>query len=140
MVVEYGMSSLGPIQYEKDTGSVFLGRDYNNAQKNFSVAVADEIDKEVRKIIEEAHNQAIAIINKRKEDVILIATTLLEFETINEEQIDYLLKNRKLPEGVTQKDSALSSFSKENQEKISSDSVILGSDEKSETQIGRAHV
>jgi len=135
MVVEYGMSSLGPIQYEKDTGSVFLGRDYNNAQKNFSVAVADEIDKEVRKIIEEAHNQAIAIINKRKEDVILIATTLLEFETINEEQIDYLLKNRKMPEGVTQKDSALSSFSKENQEKISSDSVILGSDEKAETPV-----
>src|SRR5574344_1185348 len=135
MVVEYGMSSLGPIQYEKDTGSVFLGRDYNNAQRNFSSAVAEEIDKEVRKIIEEAHNQAIAIINKRKEDVILIATTLLEFETINEEQIDYLLKNRKMPEGVTQKDSALSSFSKENQEKISSDSVILGSDEKAETPV-----
>jgi len=107
MVVEYGMSPLGPIQYEKDSGSVFLGRDYNNAQKNFSVAVADEIDKEVRRIIEDAHKQATEIITKRKEDVKLIAETLLETETINEEEIDYLLKNRKMPdEAVKQKDAA----------------------------------
>ena len=109
MVVEYGMSSLGPIQYEKDSGSVFLGRDYTNTQRNFSIQVADEIDKEVRKIIEDAHSEALRIINERKDDVTLIAETLLEYETINEEQIDYLLKNRKMPENlVTQKESALS--------------------------------
>ena len=109
MVVEYGMSSLGPIQYEKDSGSVFLGRDYTNTQRNFSIQVADEIDKEVRKIIENAHSEALRIINERKDDVTLIAETLLEYETINEEQIDYLLKNRKMPENiVTQKESALS--------------------------------
>ncbi len=109
MVVEYGMSSLGPIQYEKDSGSVFLGRDYTNTQRNFSIQVADEIDKEVRKIIEDAHAQALKIINERKDDVSLIAETLLEYETINEEQIDYLLKNRKMPDNfATQKDSALS--------------------------------
>ncbi len=109
MVVEYGMSSLGPIQYEKDSGSVFLGRDYTNTQRNFSIQVADEIDKEVRKIIEDAHSEALRIINERKDDVTLIAETLLEYETINEEQIEYLLKNRKMPENiVTQKESALS--------------------------------
>jgi cell division protease FtsH len=107
MVVEYGMSSLGPIQYEKDTGSVFLGRDYNNAQRNFSSAVAEEIDKEIRKIIESAHKQATEILTKRKDDVILIAETLLENETINEEEIDYLLKNRKMPdEKVKQSEAA----------------------------------
>ena len=107
MVVEYGMSSLGPVQYEKDTGSVFLGRDYGNAQKNFSVQVADQIDKEVHKIIEDAHKEALRIITERKEDVTLIAETLLENETITEEQIDYLLKNRKLPDDeVLQKTSA----------------------------------
>ena len=107
MVVEYGMSSLGPIQYEKNSGSVFLGRDYNNAQKNFSVAVADEIDKEVRKIIDYSHSEAKRIITERKDDVILISETLLECETINEEEIDYLLKYRKMPEEkVTQKDAA----------------------------------
>jgi len=96
MVVEYGMSSLGPIQYEKPSGSVFLGRDYTNSTKNFSANVADEIDKEVRKIVDTAHDLALKIIKERKEDVELIANTLLQNETITEEQIDYLLKNRKL--------------------------------------------
>ena len=107
MVVEYGMSSLGPIQYEKNTGSVFLGRDYTNAQKNFSVAVADEIDKEVRKIVERAHAEALRIIQERKDDVILIAETLLTHETISEEEISYLLEHRELPkETVTQSQAA----------------------------------
>ena len=107
MVVEYGMSSLGPIQYEKNTGSVFLGRDYTNAQKNFSVAVADEIDKEVRKIVERAHAEALRIIQERKDDVILIAETLLTHETISEEEISYLLEHRELPkETVSQSQAA----------------------------------
>ncbi|MCQ2795202.1 MAG: ATP-dependent zinc metalloprotease FtsH [Bacilli bacterium] len=97
MVTEYGMSKLGPIQYEKDTGSVFLGRDYTNSQKNFSAQVALEIDKAVREIIDEAHEEAKKIITKRKADVTLIANTLLEHESITAEQIDYLLKNKKLP-------------------------------------------
>lgn len=97
MVTEYGMSKLGPIQYEKDTGSVFLGRDYTNSQKNFSAQVAEEIDKAVREIIDEAHNEAKRIITKRKADVTLIANTLLEHESITAEQIEYLLKHKKLP-------------------------------------------
>lgn len=107
MVVEYGMSSLGPIQYEKNTGSVFLGRDYSNAQKNFSIAVADEIDKEIRKIVDAAHEEALRIINERKDDVTLIAETLLVHETISEEEISYLLEHRELPqETVTQQQAA----------------------------------
>lgn len=107
MVVEYGMSSLGPIQYEKNTGSVFLGRDYSNAQKNFSIAVADEIDKEIRKIVDAAHEEALRIINERKDDVTLIAETLLVHETISEEEISYLLEHRELPqEAVTQQQAA----------------------------------
>lgn len=97
MVVEYGMSSLGPIQYESNTGSVFLGRDYTSSQKNFSSEVAIEIDKEIRSIIEKAHDDAVRIITEHRDDVILMAETLLEKETINGEEIDYLLKNRCLP-------------------------------------------
>ena len=96
MVTEYGMSPLGPIQYEKDSGSVFLGRDYTSTQKNFSTQLAFEIDNQVRKIIDEAHEKAIQIINENKDDVILIAETLLKNETITAEEIDYLLKNRTL--------------------------------------------
>ena len=97
MVTEYGMSSLGPIQYEKDSGSVFLGRDYTSTQKNFSTQIAFEIDTEVRHIIADAHARAKAIITEHKDDVILIAETLLEKETITAEEIEYLLKNRSLP-------------------------------------------
>ena len=100
MVTEYGMSSLGPIQYEKDSGSVFLGRDYTSTQKNFSTQIAFEIDQEVRKIVESAHEKAIEIINQYKDDVILIAETLLENETITAEEINYLLEHRTLKKEV----------------------------------------
>ena len=97
MVVEYGMSRLGPIQYEKQSGSVFLGRDYTNNQKNFSTQIAFEIDTEVRSIIEEAHQEARRVITENKDDVILLAETLLKVETINDEEIKYLLEHRVLP-------------------------------------------
>ncbi|MCX5775472.1 MAG: ATP-dependent zinc metalloprotease FtsH [Firmicutes bacterium] len=98
MVTEYGMSSLGPIQYESDSGNVFLGRDYTSSQKNFSTQIAFEIDKEVRKIIDEAHELAKRIIIKHKDEVTLIANRLLEKETINSEQIKELLANSGLPQ------------------------------------------
>ncbi|MFA6675822.1 MAG: ATP-dependent zinc metalloprotease FtsH, partial [Bacilli bacterium] len=96
MVTELGMSSLGPIQYERDAGSVFLGRDYTSSQKNFSHETATKIDAEIRKIIDESHAQAKLYITKYKEDVELIAKTLLEHEQITAEEIDYLLVHRHL--------------------------------------------
>lgn len=97
MVTQYGMSSLGPIQYEQDSSSVFLGRDYTSSQKNFSTQIAYEIDKEIRSLVEGAHKEAVRIIEERKDDVILIAETLLEKETLNADEINYLLQNRILP-------------------------------------------
>ena len=98
MVTEYGMSSLGPIQYERDTGSVFLGRDYTSTQKNFSTQIAYEIDTAVRKIIEDAHKKAREIIEANKKELILIAETLLERETITAEEISTLLEKGTLDE------------------------------------------
>ena len=96
MVTELGMSSLGPIQYENVSGNVFLGRDYTSTQKNFSSITAEKIDAEIQKIINDAHNQALDIIKKYKDDVELIAQTLLEHEQITAEEIDYLLEHRHL--------------------------------------------
>lgn len=98
MVTEYGMSSLGPVQYDQNQGSVFLGRDYNSTQRNFSAQVAYEIDKEIRNIIDECHKQANDILTKYKDDVILMAETLIIKETLTAEEIKYLLENRHLPE------------------------------------------
>lgn len=97
MVTEYGMSDLGPIQYEKASGSVFLGRDYNSAQANYSTQVAFQIDEEVRKIIESCHEKAREILLQHKDDVELLANTLIEREQITADQIEYLLKNREMP-------------------------------------------
>jgi cell division protease FtsH len=100
MVTEYGMSALGPIQYESNTGSVFLGRDYNSTQKNFSTQVAFEIDKEVRKIIDNAHEEARKILTEKKQDVILIAKTLLEKETITAEEIQGILNDKTVVDDI----------------------------------------
>ncbi len=97
MVTEYGMSDLGPLQFEQQSGSVFLGRDYNKPQ-HFSNEVANEIDMEMRKIINDCHEKAKEIISKNKDLLELIANTLLEYETLTKEQIDYLVKNGKMPE------------------------------------------
>ena len=97
MVTEFGMSELGPIQYERDTGSVFLGRDYASTQRNFSTQVAYEIDKAVRQIIEEAHENARKLLEEKKDQVILIAETLLAQETITAEEIEHLCKFGTLP-------------------------------------------
>lgn len=96
MVTEYGMSSLGPVQFEHQESSVFLGRDYNKS-RNFSSQVAFQIDEEVRKIISEQYEVTKKIINENKDLLKLIAETLLEYETITKEQIDYLVEHGKMP-------------------------------------------
>ena len=96
MVTEYGMSDLGPLQFEQQSGSVFLGRDYNKPQ-HFSNEVANEIDMEMRKIIDDCHKKATDIIKKNKDLLKLIAEALLEYETLTKEQIDYLVEHGKMP-------------------------------------------
>ena len=96
MVTEYGMSELGPVQFEHQESSVFLGRDYNKSQ-NFSTHVANEIDEQVRKIISEQYKVTNKILSENRELLDLIANTLLEYETITKEQIDYLVEHGKMP-------------------------------------------
>ena len=86
MVTEYGMSSLGPIQYEKRSGSVFLGRDYAS-EKAFSEAVALEIDTEVRKIITESYEKAKVTLTENIDLLKQIGKILLEVETLTREDI-----------------------------------------------------
>ena len=97
MVTEYGMSDLGPIQFEHQESSVFLGRDYNKS-RNFSSQVAFEIDQAQRKIINECYERTQKILKDNRDLLDLIANTLLEHETITKEQIDYLVKNGCMPD------------------------------------------
>lgn len=107
MVTEYGMSDLGPVQYEQKTEGVFLGRDYGKT-KNFSDKVAHEIDEEVRKIVEECYSKAQKILKDNEKLVHLLADTLVEHETLTKEQIDSLVKTGKLiPEDEIDDDETL---------------------------------
>lgn len=96
MVTEYGMSDLGPVQFEHQESSVFLGRDYNKS-RNFSSQVAFEIDQEQRKIINECYEVTKKIIKENLDLLHLIANTLLKYETITKEQIEYLVEHGHMP-------------------------------------------
>ena len=87
MVTEFGMSSLGPVQYEQQTGNVFLGRDYLK-EKNFSDQVALEIDKEVRNIVESCYARAKKVISENMALLNNIAEYLLKVETLTKSDID----------------------------------------------------
>ena len=91
MVTEYGMSDLGPVQLEQKSEGVFLGRDYNKS-KNFSDAVALEIDQEVRKIMSQCYKEATRILKENEKLVRLLADTLIERETITKEEIEELVE------------------------------------------------
>ncbi|WP_162163871.1 ATP-dependent zinc metalloprotease FtsH [Acholeplasma hippikon] len=95
MVTEYGMSALGPIQYESQQGSVFLGRDYLK-DKNFSDAVALEIDKEVRRIITDCYEEAKRVILENKDLLDNIAKYLIRVETLTRNDIDEIVATGKL--------------------------------------------
>ena len=95
MVRSYGMSKLGPIQYDDGSGNVFLGRDYTSGS-NYSGEIAYEIDKEVRNIINECYERAKLIIQENRALLDLIANTLLEEETLTNEQIMNLVNYGKV--------------------------------------------
>ena len=101
MVTEYGMSDLGPMQYEQQSGSVFLGRDYGKS-KNFSDQVALEIDRETRKIIEECYEKAKKIIKENEDLIMLLSDALMKYETLTKEQIDYIVESGNINFEVTE--------------------------------------
>ncbi|MCI7554440.1 MAG: ATP-dependent zinc metalloprotease FtsH [Tenericutes bacterium] len=106
MVTEYGMSDLGPVQLEQKSEGVFLGRDYNKS-KNFSDAVALEIDQEVRKIMSQCYKEATRILKENEKLVRLLADTLIERETITKEEIEELVETGHISDGFEPKEEEI---------------------------------
>ncbi|HAB33623.1 MAG TPA: cell division protein FtsH [Exiguobacterium sp.] len=108
MVMEFGMSEkLGPLQFGSgQSGNVFLGRDFQNEQ-NYSDAIAHEIDTEIQAIINRCYQKAKDILTEKRDQLDLIATTLLEVETLDQKQIHHLLETGEYkkhePEATTPK-------------------------------------
>ena len=131
MVTEYGMSDLGPVQFEHQESSVFLGRDYNRS-RNFSSQVAFEIDQAQRKIINDCYEKTKEIIAQNRELLDLIANTLLEYETITKEQIEYLVEHGCMPDDDSEngedyvEEASLSDLSDEDLKELAKEHKIKG--------------
>jgi cell division protease FtsH len=94
MVMRFGMSDkLGPMTLGEPNHEVFLGRDWNT-NSDYSQETALEIDKEIRRLIDEAYDKAHTILADRREQLDLMADVLIERETVDKEELAALLDDR----------------------------------------------
>lgn len=98
MIMEYGMSDeIGPLTLGRKTEQVFLGRDIAR-DRNYSEEVAFAIDKEVRKIIDESYSKAENLLKSSMDKLHLIASTLMEKETLDSDEFTALIEGRSVEE------------------------------------------
>jgi cell division protease FtsH len=91
MIMRYGMSEkLGPRVLGRNHDMPFLGRDMG-AEPDYSEEIAREIDDEIRRVIEEAHERALAVLREHMDDLHQISKLLIERETIDKDQFERLL-------------------------------------------------
>jgi len=95
LVTKYGMSNLGPMTFGKTEDMIFLGREISS-EKNYSEHVAAEIDKEVRGFIDHAYQMAEKILKANKPALAKIADTLIQKETIEQDEFVAILKPFKI--------------------------------------------
>ncbi len=93
MVTQYGMSELGPIQFGRGQHQVFLGRDIGE-ERNYSEEVASKIDSQVRQIIESCYNNGKRILNENWNKVERMVGSLLDYETVEAEEVRAILEGR----------------------------------------------
>ena len=92
MVTKYGFSGkLGTVVYGSDNDEVFLGKDYGHT-RNYSEAVAAQIDEEVKSIIDKAHSECTALIKANEDKMHLLAKYLLKFEKIDGPEFEKLMR------------------------------------------------
>lgn len=94
MVTRYGMSdALGPMVYGENEGEVFLGRSVTT-HKNMSEATMQKIDSEIRRILDEQYAEATRILTDNRDKVEAMTAALLEYETIDADQIGDIMAGR----------------------------------------------
>jgi len=93
MVTRYGMSDLGVMVYGENEGEVFLGRSVTQ-HKNLSEATMQKVDTEMRRIIDEQYGLARKLLEENREKVEVMAHALLEWETLDSDQIDDIMAGK----------------------------------------------
>ncbi|MGC9197330.1 MAG: ATP-dependent zinc metalloprotease FtsH [Acidobacteriaceae bacterium] len=96
MVCEYGMSELGPLTYGKKEQEVFLGRDIAQS-RDYSDDTAQQIDKAVRRLVDQGYNSAYKILDENRDIMHAMAAALLERETLDAAEIELLIQGKALP-------------------------------------------
>jgi cell division protease FtsH len=98
MVCEWGMSdALGPLAYGKKEESIFLGRDYAQRTQDYSEHTAQEIDQEVRAIVQRQYVRVRDFLSKNQDKLQRLADSLMERETLDAEEIAAVFEGRELP-------------------------------------------
>jgi cell division protease FtsH len=98
MVCEWGMSEkLGPLAYGKKEESIFLGRDYGQRMQDYSEQTAQDIDQEVRAIVQRQYSRVKEFLSREREKLQRLADSLIERETLDAEEIAAVLEGRELP-------------------------------------------
>ena len=97
MVCEWGMSRLGPLAYGKKSGEPFLGRDYGHVQ-NFSESTAVQVDQEIKRLVDENYARARQIIVDFREQLDRLTNALLEYETLDGEEVDWIMEGKDVKE------------------------------------------
>jgi len=113
MVCQWGMSDLGPVTFGERDDLVFLGRDLA-MHKNFSEKTAEMIDAEVKKIINRNFSRTKELLEKHRDKLIKVAKALLEKEVLTSEELDEIIKGKKIAKG---KKASLTSKIKEEKPK-----------------------
>jgi cell division protease FtsH len=91
MVCEWGMSdALGPLTYGKKEEAIFLGKEFNRHQ-DYSEATALKIDDEIKRIVEEQYQRATTFLTEKRQELVLAAAALLEYEVLDGEHIRQIL-------------------------------------------------
>ncbi|MCW8131610.1 MAG: ATP-dependent zinc metalloprotease FtsH [Planctomycetota bacterium] len=127
MVCEWGMSDrLGPIKYQDDEETVFLGREISRTQA-ISPSTLVAIDEEVRRIVDECYSEARRELEAHREAIELVAKALMEYEVITGEELERILKEKKLPDRAPVKQVTFRPLLKR-EEKRSEDGKLAGGD------------
>ncbi len=98
MVTKWGLSEkLGPLLYDEDDGEVFLGKSYGSSSSKMNVSgeTAKQIDEEVRHIIDDCYQTAAKLLHDNRDKLDLMAEALIQYETIDVDQIDDIMEGRK---------------------------------------------
>ena len=96
MVTKWGLSKeLGPIRYGEETDEPFLGRSVGTAKQDISDETASKIDKEAKSIISDCYMRATDILKENIDNLHLMAKSLVEYETLDAEQIDDIMAGAK---------------------------------------------